>query len=341
MFRHGGMVVREMTNFVHIMEGTMQAAAAGAEITKGDPLGLRYVWRALWSFAKEDFNPRSYALVAVFIVVGMVYNYRVDLEDGIIDAHYGQWYYGLLYVALYSFSWFGTLGILRLAEPERIKALPVRFYGLGFIGILLVCFEAGFYYHQYLTEPLFGLDIYFYRKVMSQLTSVLSIFLPMLLLYVFWLHGKMSGFYGIKAKGANVRPYVLMLLLMSVPVYFASLTEGFRQTYPTYQGYLDPAQHPDWVWLYEACYGWDFVATELVFRGFLVIALAHAGGRTAILPMVTTYCFLHFGKPLGECIGSIFGGYILGALALRTGNIWGGIFVHLGVAWLMELMAGW
>ncbi len=317
----------------------MQASAAGMDTMKRDPLGLRYVWRALWGFVKEDFNPVSYGLVAVFIVAGMVYNYRNDLEDTVIDSHYGKPYYALLYVALYSVSWFGTLGILRLTEPKRIKALPARFYWLGLIGILLVCNEAGFYYHQWLEEPLFGLDIYFFRKVVSQLTSVLTIFLPMLLLYIFWLKGKMSGFYGIKAKGANVRPYVFMLLLMSVPVYLASLTEGFRQAYPTFQGFMDPAQHPDWVWLYEACYGWDFIATELVFRGFLVIALAHAGGRTVVLPMVTTYCFLHFGKPVGECIGSIFGGYILGALALRTGNIWGGIFVHLGIAWLMELTA--
>ena len=55
--------------------------------------------------------------------------------------------------------------------------------------------------------------------------------------------------------------------------------------------------------------------------------------------MVVCYASLHFGKPLGETIGSIFGGYILGVLALQTRSIWGGIIVHVGVAWLMDLAA--
>ena len=48
---------------------------------------------------------------------------------------------------------------------------------------------------------------------------------------------------------------------------------------------------------------------------------------------------LHFGKPLGECISSVFGGYILGVIALYSRNIWGGVVLHMGVAALMELAA--
>jgi hypothetical protein len=42
---------------------------------------------------------------------------------------------------------------------------------------------------------------------------------------------------------------------------------------------------------------------------------------------------------MGEAISSVFGGYILGILALQKGNITGGIVLHLGVAWMMELFA--
>lgn len=96
---------------------------------------------------------------------------------------------------------------------------------------------------------------------------------------------------------------------------------------------------PEWcnVILYELAYGWDFVAVELLFRGFFVIALGRILGNSSILPMAVMYCFLHFGKPVGETISSLFGGYILGVVAYYTRNIWGGIFVHLGIAWLMEL----
>jgi membrane protease YdiL (CAAX protease family) len=89
----------------------------------------------------------------------------------------------------------------------------------------------------------------------------------------------------------------------------------------------------------EIFYGLDFFNVELLFRGFMVIGLSQWLGKDAIMPMVTTYCFLHFGKPVGEAISSIAGGYILGVLAFRTRGIWGGVIIHMGIAWLMELFA--
>jgi len=62
-------------------------------------------------------------------------------------------------------------------------------------------------------------------------------------------------------------------------------------------------------------------------------------GRGAVLTMVVTYCFLHFGKPLGESISSIFGGFILGVVAYETRSIWGGVILHMGIAWMMDLAA--
>ena len=78
---------------------------------------------------------------------------------------------------------------------------------------------------------------------------------------------------------------------------------------------------------------------EFFFRGFLVIGMISLLGRGAVLPMACVYCFLHFGKPMGEAISSIFGGYILGVVAYETRGIWGGVIVHVGIAWLMELAA--
>ena len=54
--------------------------------------------------------------------------------------------------------------------------------------------------------------------------------------------------------------------------------------------------------------------------------------------MVAVYCSIHFGKPLVEAISSVFGGYILGALAFQTRHIWGGVVVHICIALTMEVM---
>jgi hypothetical protein len=88
---------------------------------------------------------------------------------------------------------------------------------------------------------------------------------------------------------------------------------------------------------FELAYGSDFVTIELFFRGFLILGLLKWAGREAILPMAAFYCTIHFGKPIAECISSYFGGIFLGIVVYNTRTITGGLGIHLGIAWLMEL----
>ena len=74
------------------------------------------------------------------------------------------------------------------------------------------------------------------------------------------------------------------------------------------------------------------------FRGFLIVGMVRYFGPQVVLPMILTYCFLHFGKPLTESISSLFGGYILGIISLHSKSIWGGVIIHVGIAWLMEIV---
>ena len=62
-------------------------------------------------------------------------------------------------------------------------------------------------------------------------------------------------------------------------------------------------------------------------------------GKGSVYPMVALYCFYHFGKPWGEAASSIIGGYILGVISLYTRSIFGGVLIHIGIAWMMELVA--
>ena len=152
------------------------------------------------------------------------------------------------------------------------------------------------------------------------------------------------GFYGLTSRNFNGRPYFLILLCLVPLIALASTQHDFLHTYPKVKnvhilyGYTTPV----WPWklLYELSYGLDFVSIELFFRGFLIIGLARYGGQYAILPMAAFYCTIHFGKPLGECVSSFFGGLALGVIAWRTRSILGGLIIHLGLAWLMEA-GGW
>ncbi len=161
------------------------------------------------------------------------------------------------------------------------------------------------------------------------------------LLFIVWrAWNKEATFYGMGKRPASWRPYLMMLLIMIPLIGAASTQPDFLAVYPKLK-HVDEVPHEGYRWfyalLYELCYGLDFVGIELFFRGFLIIGFARWAGRHAILPMAVFYCTIHFGKPLGECISSFFGGLILGVVTYHSRTIWGGLMVHLGIAWLMEL----
>jgi hypothetical protein len=146
-------------------------------------------------------------------------------------------------------------------------------------------------------------------------------------------------FYGVTLKNFSARPYLIMLLLMVPLIAAASTQKDFLRMYPRMQN-IDFLLQPNtgfYKLLYQLSYGSDFFSIELFFRGFLVLAFARWAGKEAILPMAIFYCTIHFGKPLGECISSYFGGIILGIVSYHTRTILGGFMVHVGIAWLMEL----
>jgi hypothetical protein len=139
-------------------------------------------------------------------------------------------------------------------------------------------------------------------------------------------------FYGTKVKNMNWKPYVIMLLIMIPLIAAASTQPDFQAMYPKLKLVTDVSfSKLNW-WqklLFELSYGSDFITIELFFRGFLVLAFIKWAGKDVILPMACFYCTIHFGKPLGECISSYFGGMILGIVVYNTRSILGGLMVHL------------
>ena len=47
----------------------------------------------------------------------------------------------------------------------------------------------------------------------------------------------------------------------------------------------------------------------------------------------------HFGKPIPETLGSVFGAYVLGVIAMESRCILGGTAINAGVALLMNAAA--
>jgi membrane protease YdiL (CAAX protease family) len=94
-----------------------------------------------------------------------------------------------------------------------------------------------------------------------------------------------------------------------------------------------------YVSIFEFFYGSNYVVTEFFFRGFLILALTRWIGPHIILPVAAFYVTIHIGKPLGETISSFFGGIILGVITYRTKSIWGGVLIHVGIAFAMEIAA--
>lgn len=168
----------------------------------------------------------------------------------------------------------------------------------------------------------------------------------LLLMMVFFLFitRKLSGaekpFYGLTTRGVKWKPYFLMLLIMLPLIALASTQSDFQAVYPKLRSVEAIFHDERTTWwhklLFELSYGSDFFTIELFFRGFLILAFIKWAGKDAILPMACFYCSIHFGKPLGECISSYFGGLILGAIVYNTRSIHGGLLVHLGIAWMME-----
>ncbi len=125
-----------------------------------------------------------------------------------------------------------------------------------------------------------------------------------------------------------------MFIVVFIVAYIISFTPAFLKKYPFYKQAAD-SYVTFFIW--ELSYGLQFFMLEFFFRGFILFALARYIGSYAIFVMTIPYVMIHFRKPLPETCGAIIAGVALGTLALRTRSIYGGIILHVAIAWSMDL----
>ncbi|MFT3979315.1 MAG: CPBP family intramembrane metalloprotease [Ferruginibacter sp.] len=185
-------------------------------------------------------------------------------------------------------------------------------------------------------------DIFSKKYVLSSGNYLWRAGLLILLVAIVWRIKDKSvmPLYGISSSGNN-RIYLAMLLAMIPLVLLAASRESFGNVYPKslYEGGLQPGSNCLQLIFFETCYGFDFFSIEFFFRGFLILAFAKYFGMRAIVPAACFYCCIHLGKPAAEAASSFFGGLLLGIISYNTKSIWGGLFIHLGIAWMMEVAA--
>lgn len=302
---------------------------------------VQIVGYLLWFF-REACNYRYLIVLLVLCGLATYVNFYVLSEDQWITKDPEPLHRLLKYNAGYFVVFGGAFALQAIMEPKNKQLRDPRLWALIIFSVVMFSVRAWFYQHQELSWKYFP---YQYQttatRIGTNLISLVWIAFPCTL-YWFFVDRKRLPVYGFKAKGVTLWPYFILLLMMVPLLYWAAYQPDFQETYPRARTlYLDNTPYKILgTTLYEIAYSLDFVVTEYFFRGFLILALARFAGPKVILPMCAFYLSIHFDKPMGEAISSFFGGLILGILAYRSGSIYGGIIVHLGIALLMEL-AGW
>ncbi|WP_462253462.1 CPBP family intramembrane glutamic endopeptidase [Ekhidna sp.] len=309
---------------------------------------MKKVLQYLKDYQKEHFEWKLYVSILLFTAICIALNYTYDFEDSVIDSYNGEpikW----LWMFLFHATPFFVVCLIIYAFGKKKEWLTSKNYWVKLIvGFGLLSLDRSFYGFAEWLKYLPKMEYHFVIRCVNWSASLILVVIPMLLLYRFLEKDEDDNFYGLSWKRFDPKPYLILLGISAIFIGIGSFMGDIQEFYPRYRGSganLFLKVNPDisewWlVTIYELCYGSNFISVELVFRGFLIFAFTRTLGGYAVLPMVVTYAFLHFGKPMGETISSIFGGYLLGIISYYSRNIWGGIFIHLGVAWLMELF-GW
>ncbi|MFH2095290.1 MAG: CPBP family intramembrane glutamic endopeptidase [Bacteroidota bacterium] len=303
---------------------------------------MRDIVGYLKSFIREDFNLFLYLYTGIFLLAAFFINYSLDFESSILDKCFGKPHSYLYYILYYAFPYF--MVALPVLIYNKNKGLTDRnFWIKSLVFISLIGIAAAFYSYESISESYQLHNERFYvRKILINSKRLFLYIVPLIIMKLMYDRNQ-KGLYGLHFSKLKVKPYFLMLLIVFPLVLWASFQQDFLHTYPKLKPWIFPEPFGmskfSSTAVFEFFYVTDFVFVELIFRGALVIGLSSLLGKDVILPMVAAYAFLHFGKPMAEAISSIFGGYILGVIALNTRNIIGGCIIHMGVAFMMELLA--
>ncbi|MDN3204068.1 hypothetical protein [Algoriphagus sediminis] len=309
---------------------------------------MKQIIAYLKKYWQAHFHVWFYASTALFLALAIFLNYKYNFENGFIDSLYKQWIQLPLFGGFTMFPFLAICGFLYIFNINRTWVKSREFWLLFLLGTLAMGFQRSFFLHYYIIDTLEPADRLFVRRILWYIRPFFTTLIPLLIFYRFYEKKRdpEKSWYGLKVKDTDFTPYFLLIGIVFIGIGFASFLGDLTRYYPRFDksgGEIFAVVHelPEWftVAVFELFYGLNFLNVEFLFRGFLVIAFTRVLGGHAVLAMVGSYVFLHFGKPMTECISSAFGGYIIGVLAFYSKRIWGGVALHVALAWSMEFFA--
>lgn len=296
---------------------------------------MKSVFAYISNFYTNSFRLFYFVLVLLLMGTVIYLNYWHNLEDRFATGSFTGFY--LLYFIPFAAAFFLQLLFFKDCTYYR----NYWFWIILILGPAFFSFRVNFNWQESLISSIWKAEalIYWTRCI----NWVVRVFVVLIPVYIIWRIKDRSNqpFYG-SAAVKDIKPYLIMLLIMIPLIALASTQKDFLSMYPKAR-FINTLSIADEKWryvVYELCYGFDFVSIEFFFRGFLILSLLKICGQQCIIPVACFYCTIHLGKPMGEAISSFWGGILLGIVSYNTRSIWGGLLVHLGIAWLMEI-GGW
>ena len=314
---------------------------------------MKKLFQYLNKFYTDHFSWKEFIIALIFIVAFCFFKYYkyIPQYNGKISL-LTSWWYEAYYKNL-KFLFHFILYLSPLLIGYLVNSIVHRnwsfwknpkFITLAIFGVLVFSFRSSisFFVSDWLDQHSDYAHVDWLNRIIGTIARGLFVFL---VLFIYWVFTDKNNqpFYGFMSKGFDFKPYLVMLACMVPLIAAASTQTDFLTSYPRVQRLqsIDITIPSHWKFyaIYETLYGLDFFTIEFFFRGFMILAFVGIVGPKAIIPVAYMYVVIHWSKPMGELISSFFGGSLLGIISYYSKSIWGGIIVHVGIAWMMEIGA--
>jgi hypothetical protein len=286
----------------------------------------------------RDVNKTGLILISVLTAFFIYLNYHYHIEVSLLRLHNPVTRF-IGFLLLYFLMFGGSyLILIQLRQPVSYKPFFVA------LTVLAPAIFAWRMSSKLVTAQLtYFLSAPWNKYWAIILNPPLKCVVILLIIYLVKKRGEYAGsITGLQQKNISFRPFLVLLLCFVPVIIIAGMQHDFRMAYPkaVKVNFMRDSVSQPWITalIFEISYAFDFVIAEVFFRGFLVLAFIRYAGPNVILPMASFYCAIHFGKPMVECISSFFGAIILGVISYRTGSVLGGLVLHLGIGWIMEII---